>query len=244
MTVKEVKGTEERKTEYLESLYESLATVVKTIDVDIEDFVQGLTEAYKQAKTPKLQHTRDSDEKTLMPAILAHWHSSPTYTDETGEPMKLRMHGKEESLEQLVKDAMKSESLRDVNYTLDDVLKSLIHGRSVVIGEDGLIRAISRTFLYNTGGGTVLAESVLRSTSEYMKVTSWNMVRDEDEEGYIQRTARTTNFPRARLKLLRSMLEGEGMEFLTSVDNYITEEGGEEDTVRVAVGMYMYSDAE
>lgn len=231
----------DRQRKYMDALYTSLAAVVKAIGVDFDEFMAHLSSAYQKTVIPEPRDPTDSEDKHFLPSLLAYWHSSPDFTDDKAEPLALTLTGNTVSLDRLVKDVLTSEGIVDSHYQVQNIANSLVQSGSVQLEKDGRLRAIHRFFPY-LGGGSFVAESVLRATSEYLETTARNVLRQPNGIGSYQRTARSTSFPRNRLKVLRAILDDEGMEFLTRIDTYISEDTDETDTGRVSVGLYMYSD--
>jgi hypothetical protein len=83
-------------------------------------------------------------------------------------------------------------------------------------------------------------ELVLRTISEFTQTVATNIFAGG--RGNFQRSAHTKRFPKSQLKLLKKMLETDGMNMLYAVDEYITSATVDEGTVGVAVGMYLYTD--
>jgi hypothetical protein len=195
---------------------------------EMRDVCGELKESSKHWDPTRLAYTAD------LPHILAHWHTSPKYTDAQGRPLPLPPKAQGPCLTALIAQVLPGEDpsavigsltrlkavsrrgkayvprVREIIFT-DDQDSGLLHALTILLG-------MLRTVDYNTRGG---------------------------EPRLLERTAINPNYPVSRLPALHRFLKRRAGGITRNLDDRMgRDEAGVKggDRARVGVAFFMFQD--
>jgi hypothetical protein len=169
--------------------------------------------------------------------ILAIWFSDPRYLNSNGEPVRLRAHGSEPSVQALIRRV-------DPCFNTKEVVAYLTHARAIErIGSRYALR--TRTlFLRSTSPPGRLHG--LRALLGLLKNLEHNSHRNTGAAHWFEHFAENPRLPvRARAQI-DAKLERQGLTFLNGLDADMQLAAQNlrpgEPTVRMGIGVYRYED--
>ena len=225
---------------------ESIARILKHCQIDVEDAVDLLREAYSKTDTitgsNSYDPSFDPDHGKVLGTMLSQWHNRPEYTDQTGSPKRILLNGPAPSLRDLCTQAIVKHSLEKKSLSPERAAEMLVEHQSIT-QDGGWYTPISRAFR-NAGASTSNANAQLSYVEEYLHTADHNMTHKHDP--LFQRRTYARNFPARLVPSVRADVEEHAMALLELVDASL-EQGqsassasDEVDTVDISFGSYLY----
>ena len=176
----------------------------------------------------------------LLANLVALWRRDDRFADELGEPRVLPAQGGDPSIKDLYQLAAQKYPAAARALLFDEVLRRLIDHQVIERTEQGHYRLISLRFSVNTAS-TRAGLLNLEYLTDFM-ATSITNLDSGGSAGLFQRRASTSRFPVSSLPLLKNMLEEQGMQLLSQIDNFIEHESDNNastDVTPVQIGLFM-----
>ena len=197
-----------------------------------------VTEQLTRGSGSAVSHTAVGNSLYVVtPNVLLRWHSDLSLLDAEGNPKPLRLHGAAPSVEALVLEESPREPAREVIVSMQ---------------ESGMLRRASNgRYLPTTSAATVsqlnplLVEHVTTSLVRFLETVHANVTAESSDGALLERSAQVINLPVSELPAFRGFVRDYGADFLTSVDNWLTQRSsqraGRKATPVLGVGVHVFA---
>ena len=177
------------------------------------------------------------------PAILNEWYTNPLYTDSTGKPAKLSLHGRTKSFDALVHSIRPSNDPREALAVLARLRAVTKIGRTSVVARCRVLStAGSRGF--TAARMLSVVDAVLTTVEQNLDVGSHR----RNSGKFYERAATNHRVETRYLKEFQRFLLEQGDDFLQTVDDWLSAHSvpvGDDKrfvkTCRVGTGVYMFA---
>jgi Family of unknown function (DUF6502) len=147
--------------------------------------------------------------------LLTSWHQNPTYLDNTGNPLPIKMRGIKRSFQRLAEDSVP-------NLTPKQLLSELERMGAVSIDSAGLIRVQMRSLpVYEDR--RLAIQHTLSSLDGFIKTLRHNLKSPpSNSDQLFHRIARSGEFDPSEIPALKIRVKRYGQDFLESCDNWMS----------------------
>jgi hypothetical protein len=194
-------------------LVQAMVDVLVHTGADLKE-AQVLMRRAQQAATKSIRRTDPSHAAVdHLAQALFRWYTDPNFVDQRGQPKPLKLKGKQDSLEALIRAS------RQGSCTTRDL--TLLSQNASVRHQDRTHYVPVAQFVDLNGYRAFLLQYACLSAARLLRTALKNSTRKPTEPTLIERLAYVSNLPADQVKSFQQFANAQGAEFLKAANRWL-----------------------
>lgn len=231
----------------LNELMDRIATLTQHSGLSVDDVQAAIADSFSRRPDggrPYPVLTEVSREHRELGAIISLWRASADYTDDSGEPIAIPIHGRAPSLRALFEQV--AARLPDMPLSFESATDHLLSYNSIEAVADGLVRPTATVVLVTrTGAANPLVQ--LSYLVDFSDTVVHNLEQQTNGNGntLFQAVAEVPDVPVDQVRVINGAVVQDAYRFLEQVDAMIEQAakmptGDMGSRQRMGLGVYLF----